>query len=94
MLDYDDVTSPLRGHPSVVLWPALIALGEAESIDMGRMQSAYVVGFEVMCKLAKAVAVQAYAKGWHVTASIGIIGATAAVAHLLRLDAQRTAHAR
>ncbi|MNS95777.1 MmgE/PrpD family protein [compost metagenome] len=93
MLDYDDVTSPLRGHPSVVLWPALIALGEAESIDMGRMQSAYVVGFEVMCKLAKAVAVQAYAKGWHVTASIGIIGATAAVAHLLRLDAQQTAHA-
>lgn len=93
VLDYDDVTSPLRGHPSVVLWPALIALGEAESIVMGRMQSAYVVGFEVMCKLAKAAAVQAYAKGWHVTASIGIIGATAAVAHLLRLDAQQTAHA-
>ena len=93
VLDYDDVTSPLRGHPSVVLWPALIAVAEAKSIDMGRIQSAYVVGFEVMCKLAKAVAVQAYATGWHVTASIGIIGATAAVAHLLRLDGEQTAHA-
>jgi 2-methylcitrate dehydratase PrpD len=60
---------------------------------MGRLQSSYVVGFEVMCKLAKAVAVEAYAKGWHVTASIGVIGAVAACAHLLRLDAEKTAHA-
>ncbi len=93
VLDYDDVTSPLRGHPSVVLWPALIALAEADGAGMGRLQSAYAVGFEVMCKLAKAVAVDAYAKGWHVTASIGIIGTVAACAHLLRLDAEKTAHA-
>jgi len=93
VLDYDDVTSPLRGHPSVVLWPALTALAQADGIGMGRLHAAYVVGFEVMCKLAKAAAVDAYAKGWHVTASIGVIGAAAACAHLLGLDAEQTAHA-
>jgi len=93
VLDYDDVTSPLRGHPSVVLWPALIALAEAEGSHMGRLHAAYVVGFEVMCKLAKAIAVESYAKGWHATASIGIIGAAAACAHLLTLNAEQTAHA-
>jgi 2-methylcitrate dehydratase PrpD len=93
VLDYDDVTSPLRGHPSVVLWPALIALAEAEGVSMGRLHSAYVVGFEVMCKLAKAIAVEAYAKGWHVTASIGLIGAAAACSHLLNLDAEQTVNA-
>lgn len=93
VLDYDDVTSPLRGHPSVVLWPALIALAEAEGSRMGRLHAAYVVGFEVMCKLAKTMAVESYAKGWHATASIGIIGSTAACAHLLALNAEQTTHA-
>ncbi len=36
VLDYDDVASPLRGHPSVVLLPALVALGEAEGPPGGR----------------------------------------------------------
>ena len=63
VLDYDDVTSPLRGHPSVVLWPALVALGEREALPMERMLSAFAVGFEVMCKLAKAFATEHYAKG-------------------------------
>lgn len=33
VLDYDDVTMPMRGHPSVVLWPALLALAEARTVD-------------------------------------------------------------
>lgn len=93
VLDYDDVTSPLRGHPSVVLWPALLALGECEGLPMRRLMSAYVVGFEVICKLARAIAVEHYARGWHATASIGVIGAAAACAHLLSLTATQTAHA-
>jgi 2-methylcitrate dehydratase PrpD len=52
VLDYDDVTSPLRGHPSVALLPALLALGEAIDADGTALATAYVVGFEVICKLS------------------------------------------
>ncbi|MGB3289349.1 MAG: MmgE/PrpD family protein [Burkholderiaceae bacterium] len=93
VLDYDDVVGVLRGHPSVVLWPALAALAEAEDAGTDRLASAYVVGFEVMMKLARAYAMPHYAAGWHTTASIGIIGATAACAHLLELDAVQAGHA-
>lgn len=93
VLDYDDVTSPLRGHPSVALWPALVALGEREDMPMQRILSAFVVGFEVMCKLAKAFATNHYAKGWHATVTIGILGSTAACAHLLKLDTEQTVNA-
>jgi len=93
VLDYDDVSSPLRGHPSVILWPALAALGEYTDLPAARVTSAYLVGFEVMLKLARAFAISQYAAGWHTTASIGIIGATAACAHLLGLSPAQTSHA-
>jgi 2-methylcitrate dehydratase PrpD len=90
VLDYDDVTSPLRGHPSVAMLPALVALAEALDLKGSHLACAYVVGFEVICKIAKAMAVDHYAKGWHSTASIGTIGAAVACAHLLQLDVEQT----
>jgi len=86
VLDYDDVTSPLRGHPSIAVLPALVAAAEATGADGRRLSAAYAVGFEVMCKLAKAVALDHYARGWHSTSTIGLLGATAAAAHLAGLD--------
>lgn len=93
VLDYDDVTSPMRGHPSIALLPALVALAEATDAPGAELVCAYVAGFEVICKLSKAIAVEHYAKGWHSTSSIGTLAAAAACARLLRLDARQTAHA-
>ncbi|HYG43295.1 MAG TPA: MmgE/PrpD family protein [Bordetella sp.] len=93
VLDYDDVTVPLRGHPSIALWPAILALAEAHDIPGARAASAFVVGMEVLCKLARRIGVDQYAAGWHTTASIGALGSTAACAHLLRLDAGQTINA-
>ena len=90
VLDYDDVSSPMRGHPGVAIWPALLALGDARKVSGGQLASAFVVGFEVIVKLSRAMAVKHYARGWHSTSSIGAIGAAVACAHLLRLDAART----
>ena len=92
VLDYDDVTSPLRGHPSVALLPALVGLAEAIDADGAELACAYVAGFEVICKLSKAMAVRHYARGWHSTSSIGTIGAAVACARLLQLDARQTVH--
>jgi 2-methylcitrate dehydratase PrpD len=93
VLDYDDVTSPLRGHPSIAMLPALTALAQAGDLDGGAMAVAFSVGFDVMCALSEAMAVEHYAKGWHSTASIGMLGATVACARLLGLGEDQTRHA-
>lgn len=85
VLDFDDVTSPMRGHPSIALWPALVAYGEATGASCERMLLAYTAGFELICKLSKAIADPHYAKGWHTTATIGLLGTTAGLAHLMGL---------
>ncbi len=93
VLDYDDVTVPMRGHPSVVLWPALLALAQARGLPGERLSSAFCVGMEVICKLSRGIAMEHYGIGWHATATIGTLGATVACARLLRLDAEQTVHA-
>lgn len=87
VLDYDDVTPVMRGHPSVVLWPGLIALAETRDICGARLAAAFVLGVEVICKIARPGAGKSYTAGWHTTASIGIVGATVACAYLLELSA-------
>ena len=51
VLDFDDVLPPMRGHPSVAMLPALIALAQATSADGVRLSSAYVAGYEVIAKI-------------------------------------------
>jgi 2-methylcitrate dehydratase PrpD len=92
-LDFDDASSPMSGHPSIALLPCLIALAEARHIEGVRVASAYVVGFEICCKLGRALDLTHYSRGWHMTATMGTIGAAAACGHLLRLDAERITHA-
>jgi 2-methylcitrate dehydratase PrpD len=89
-LDYDDVAVNLRGHPSVPLFPALLALGEKLSASGRDVLDAFVLGFEVECKLGRAIGGHHYALGWHATSTLGTIGAAAGCARLLRLDAERT----
>lgn len=93
VLDYDDVNSPLRGHPSIALLPPLVALAEARDLDGIQLASAYAVGFEVMVRLARAMVHDHYAKGWHATTTLGTIGASVACCHLLRLSEAQTVNA-
>jgi 2-methylcitrate dehydratase PrpD len=90
-LDYDDVAGTLGGHPSAMLVPPLIALGESLGSSGSDLMLAYVVGFETMCRIARGVHFHHYDKGWHPTATLGIFGTVAAAARLLRLPADRTA---
>lgn len=90
-LDYDDVAGALGGHPSVPLIPAVIALGESLGSSGRDIALAYVVGFETECRIARGVHFHHYEKGWHPTATLGIFGAVAAAARLLRLTPEQTA---
>jgi 2-methylcitrate dehydratase PrpD len=93
-LDYDDVIDEIKGHPSVVLVSALLALAEAEGRSGRDLLEAYVVGLEVACALAQALPVEAhYRAGWHATATVGVIGAAAGAGRLLGLDEVRLRNA-
>lgn len=90
-LDFDDVTDVTYGHPSVVLWPAIFAAAEHEACDGRALLEAFVVGFGVQVAIARAMDVRAhYGAGWHSTATIGVVGAAAAVSRLMRLDEEQT----
>ena len=93
-LDYGDITPPMKGHPSAVLLPALLALGEEEQSRGQDILLAYMLGFEVACNVGAAMSNEYFDDlGWHPTAPLGTLGAAAAAAHLLRLDIQQTAMA-
>ena len=89
-LDFDDVSLPMRGHPSAPLLPAALAVAEKASRSGRDLLTAFVLGFEVETSLGRAIGEAHYALGWHATSTLGTLGAAAACARLLHLDAART----
>jgi len=92
-LDFDDMNNTLGGHPSVPILPALIALADEIGASGRDFLAAYVAGFETECKVATGVHFYHYTKGWHPTATLGVFGAAAACAKLLKLPDDKTATA-
>ena len=93
-LDYDDVARAMKGHPSVVLAPPALAVGEEEGATGREVLTAYMVGFEVACSVGAAVSPEFYdGMGWHPTGPLGALGACAAAAYLLKLDTHHTSMA-
>lgn len=92
-LDFDDVNVSMRGHPSIPVLPAVLALAEQAGSRGRDALTAFLTGFEVECKLGRAIGPSNYARGWHATSVLGSIGAAAAAAQLLDLDVERTRHA-
>jgi 2-methylcitrate dehydratase PrpD len=86
-LDYDDGGG--FGHCSVVLAPAVLAIGESIGASGKDLLSAYVVGFEAVSTFHGMVGPAHYARGWHSTATTGSLAATAAVAWLLKLNSHQ-----
>jgi 2-methylcitrate dehydratase PrpD len=91
--DWDDHELPGQTHPSAVLVPAVLALGEERGLSGVAVLDAYVVGLEAIIRIGEACGISLYSRGWHATSTIGAIGAAAACARLLGLDSQATAHA-
>ena len=94
VLDLDDDSDTIFSHPSATLLPAVLALGESRA--SGReILTAYVVGEELSARIARVPGLLPghYERGWHPTATLGIMGATAAAAKILKLDPAGIAHA-
>src|SRR2546428_763355 len=92
--DYDDMCFVSMAHPSCALVPSILAAGELTGVSGSAVLDAYIVGFEVECRLGLVMNPRHYhERGWHCTSSIGTLGAAAATARLLRLEAPAIVHA-
>src|SRR5262252_6168173 len=92
-LDFDDCNNTLGGHPSAPILPGLFALADTMPVSGRDFIAAYVAGFETETRIARAVNLHHYDKGWHPTATLGVFGAAAAASLLLALTEEQTATA-
>jgi 2-methylcitrate dehydratase PrpD len=83
----------MRGHPSIPVLPAVLAIAETSRCGGKEALAAFAVGFEVECRVGAALGQSSYARGWHATSVVGSMGAAAACAKLLQLDVGGTQHA-
>ncbi len=89
-LDFDDTNFAMMGHPSAPVLSAALAAGELALADGRALVHAFLLGFEVETSLAGVINPPHYEKGFHATGTIGTMGAAAAAARLLGLDAAQT----
>jgi 2-methylcitrate dehydratase PrpD len=92
-LDFDDNFDPAKAHASAVLVPAILALAEQEGASGRACLDAYIAGLQILGRVGQGVNPAHRNRGWHATATVGAIGAAAASARLLKLDAGRAGHA-
>jgi 2-methylcitrate dehydratase PrpD len=93
-LDFDDMCFVSMAHPSCALVPAALAAAELADASGRAVLDAYIVGFELECRLGLVMNPRHYhSRGWHCTSSIGTLGAAAAAARVLKLTPGATAHA-
>ncbi len=91
--DFDDTSYSGIMHGSAVVLPAVLALAEDEGLSDEAMTLAFIAGSEVTYTLAELCTHDHYFKGWWSTVTFGVVGATAAAAKLLGLEADAAAHA-
>lgn len=93
VLDYDDVHASVRGHPTTVIVPALLAFAAERSFSAKSFVASYVVGLESMARLGLSLGSKHYENGFHATATLGPVGVAAAICHLTGASEHETATA-
>ena len=84
-LDYDDTHFAHVGHLSVGIYPAALAVGEAENLSADAVCAAFAVGGEAAIRVGLALGRAHYERGFHQTATAGAFGATIAAGRLMGL---------
>jgi 2-methylcitrate dehydratase PrpD len=84
--DFDDSFEGTPVHASAVVLPAVVAAAERYRLSGADLLRGYVVGSELMCRLALVAPTAIHRAGFHPTAVIGALGAAAGVGACLRLS--------
>ena len=88
-LDFD-ASFTIMGQPMSGLVAAVFAVSEAMHLGGKQLLEAYVVGYELIAKLAWFMPSHAEEGGWHAAGTLGSLGCAAASCSLLELDAEKT----
>ena len=93
VLDFDDTHLKTIIHPAGPVASALTAFAEYRPMTGAEFMHALVLGCEVECRMGNAVFPEHYALGWHITGTMGVFGAAAAIGRVLGLNEQQMAWA-
>jgi 2-methylcitrate dehydratase PrpD len=88
--DFDDTHLKTIIHPAGPVVSAALALAERHGASGRALLDATVLGIDVVCRVGNAIYPDHYDRGWHITGTTGMLGAAAACARLLGLDAATT----
>jgi 2-methylcitrate dehydratase PrpD len=92
--ELDSLTRPGAGvHPGATLLPPALALAQQQDLGGRALIAAFVGGCEVMVRIGRATGHTNEQRGFHAPGNTGPFGDAIAGGHLLRLDAERMAHA-
>ena len=94
ILEMDDVHAGSKAHVGAVVVPAAWSVGEYLGSTPMELLESVICGFEALGRIGAAIGAAGHrARGWHVTGTVGPFAAAAAVAKLLKLDAEHTLYA-
>jgi 2-methylcitrate dehydratase PrpD len=93
VLDYDDTLVSFFGHPSVTIFPSLLAVSEWKEKTGHEFLTAYLMGLQAGATIGVCAGLDHYMAGWHATSTLGHLASAAACARLLGLTVQQTAWA-
>ncbi|KAK1989141.1 hypothetical protein LZ30DRAFT_744591 [Colletotrichum cereale] len=85
-LDFDDTLAIGIIHPGASIIPAALAQAEASDASGRLLLTAVSVGYEVACRLGRALSTGGYPRGFHNTSTAGIFGAVAAISKIKGLS--------
>jgi len=93
-LDFDDTHAPAQLHPGAPVIAAALAAAQMTGAGTRQLLTGIVAGYEVMIRVAFGVnALRHSERGYHLSATTGVFGATAAAGHLLGLTPAQMEHA-
>lgn len=88
-LDFDDTNLFGGHHATAALLPAALALAEDTGVSGADLLTAYIAGIEVTARMRVVIGDEHYRQGWHITSTLGVYGAVAAAAWLMKLDTEQ-----
>lgn len=93
-LDFDDTHAAAQLHPGAAVIASALAAAQLAGAGTRELLAAIVAGYEVMIRVAFGVnALRHSERGYHLSATTGVFGATAAAGNLLGLSPQQMEHA-
>jgi 2-methylcitrate dehydratase PrpD len=87
--DYDDTTPKNYSHTSSPVASALFAYASANRVRGREFVEAFTLGFEAASRAGNVVYPAHYDVGWHMTGTIGVFGAAAAIGKLIGLSPEK-----